>query len=178
MALAAEAAGPIIGLGGMRVVEAQASGEHDPLELTKQFTFGAATGALLKGLNKTADIVGKYGGKVGLGELAKYPKTTQAAGQFLGGIAQTYGETFIAKDSTNPPDAFDYLSNGLLNVALDPIVFGTSPKAKKITSTAVEATRKWANDQLPPSGIGELREDFWQPTGLPHTVSKKRPVIS
>jgi hypothetical protein len=160
-------AGPVLGFGALRVEEARSRGERNPVELTKEFAFGAATGALLQGLGKTADVVGRYSKVPGISTLAKAPRLTQAGAQFIGGAAQTYGETFLAKDTDIPPDGFDYLAGGLFNVALDPVVFGPSPKAKKATAIAVESTAKWANDQIPPSGLAELRDDFWQPMDVP-----------
>jgi len=171
MMLATQLLGTAGGFGALKVEHARANGERDPGALAGAFVQGAAEGALLHALGKTASIIeGSKGTNVVSKLLKKSPIGAQAAAQGLGGGAQVGVDSLLHSNSITP-DWLDYLHGGVANVIMDPVVLGGSGKSRKATqaatATAKERDPSSYNLELPPDNLVNLRQDFWQPKDLP-----------
>jgi hypothetical protein len=170
--------GPVAAFGANRALAAKANGENDEWQLAKEFTQGTAEALLLHQLGKTTKLIDKLPGSGKVIELAKKgAKPIQVGVQFGGGVGQVYGDSLL-HPGQHPPDWLDYLHGGVLNAVLDPMVVGSSARSRKATAAAVEVEQKPSapippvkpksyNQDLPASGISDLRPDFWQPKDQP-----------
>ena len=171
MAVATALLGPAAGFGVYKAESLHAAGEQDAATLAGAFVQGAAEGALLSALGKTAQVVERSKGTNAVSKLLKKsPVAAQAGAQLAGGVAQT-GVDGMLHPGQPAPDWLDYLHGGVANVIMDPVVLGGSGRSRKATQAATrmsgELDPSSYNLDLPPDNLAALRQDFWQPQDLP-----------